>query len=102
MAIRISNLRLSLDEPEAALPVYLARALRIAPAEIGGWRILRKSLDARVKEQFQFVYTAEVRSPADESRLVALARRKPHGDIIIEQREEPVFETPPVGAERLA
>ena len=101
MTFRISNLRLSLDEPEAALPAHLARVLGIAPTDIGSWRILRKSLDARVKDQFQFVYAAEIRSPENEERLVALARRKHRGDIVIEQRDEPVFQFPPFGAQTL-
>ena len=101
MPLRISNLRLSLDEPEAALPAHLARALGIAPTDLGAWRILRKSLDARVKDQFHFVYTAEVRSPADERRLLALARRKRHGDVFVEQRDEPAFQYPPFGSQPL-
>ncbi len=101
MTLRVSNLRLSLDEPEAALPAHLARALGIAPGDIGSWRILRKSLDARVKDQFQFVYTAEVRSPADESRLIDLAHRKRRGDIAIEQRDEPAFQFPAFGNQTL-
>src|SRR6266498_3972741 len=101
MAIRIANLRLSLDEPEAALPAHLARALGIAPGEIGSWRILRKSLDARVKDQFQFVYAAELRASEDEARLVERAQRKRRGDLVIEQREEPAFAYPPFGNEPL-
>ena len=101
MTIRISNLRLGLDEPEAALPGHLARVLGVAATDIGSWRILRKSLDARFKEQFQFVYTAEVRSPENEERLAALARRKQRGNIVIEQRDEPVLQFPPFGAQPL-
>jgi hypothetical protein len=49
MALRISNLRLGLDEPESAVADELARSLGVAPEVLGPWRILRKSLDARVK-----------------------------------------------------
>jgi hypothetical protein len=101
MAIRIANLRLSLDEPEAALPAHLARVLGLRAEEIGPWRILRKSLDARVKEQFQFVYTAEVRPLLDEARLAALAQRKRRDDLVIEQRDEPIFQILPHGCQRL-
>ncbi len=98
MAIRISNLRLGLDEPEAALEDQLARVLGLAPAALGRWRILRKSLDARVKEALHFVYTAEVQPPVgeDEPRLVAHARRKQR-DVRIEQHAEPGFRLPPPG-----
>jgi hypothetical protein len=47
MALRISNVRLSVDEPEANLPARLARILGVKPGALGRWRILRKSLDAR-------------------------------------------------------
>ena len=102
MPIRVSNLRLSLDEPEAALAAHLARALGIASADLGAWRILRKSLDARVKEQFHFVYSAEVRFPVDEEKLVARARRKRRGDVVVERHDEPAFQYPSRGTQPLA
>jgi uncharacterized protein len=100
MSIRVSNLRLSLDEPEVSLPMHLARVLGIKPGDIGSWRILRKSLDARVKEQFQFVYSAEVRSPENEDRLLAQARRK-HADILVEHHDESAFQLPTPGMQPL-
>jgi uncharacterized protein len=96
MTIRIANLRLSIDEPESALPRHLARVLGIAPAALERWRILRKSLDARVKDAFHFVYTAEVATQEDEERLMTTARRR-HRDLQIEQREEPAFQMPAHG-----
>ena len=69
--MRIANLRLSIDEPESALPSHLARVLGIAPASTGALADLRKSLDARVKDALHFVYTAEVATRADEDRLIA-------------------------------
>src|SRR5436305_12914977 len=96
--IRISNLRLSVDEPEATLPAHLARALGVGPEALAHWRILRKSLDARVKEAPQFVYTAEVATPEDEALLVAGAARGRHGEVRVERHEEPPFVMPPRGA----
>src|SRR4051794_314065 len=96
MTIRIANLRLSIDEPEAALPKHLARVLGVAPAALERWRILRKSLDARVKEAFHFVYTAEVATHEDETRLLQSARRK-HRDLQLDQHEEPAFHMPAPG-----
>lgn len=100
MPLRVANLRVDLDEPEAALPERLARVLGIKPTDIAAWRILRKSLDARVKEAFQFVYTAEVRLGGDETEVAALARRRPHG-VVIEPHEEPAFQVPPWGTQPL-
>jgi uncharacterized FAD-dependent dehydrogenase len=96
MPIRIANLRLGLDEPEAVLPAHLCRVLGIAPGDLGRWRILRKSLDARKKGGLHFVYTAEVVPPADEGQIVARAPRR-RGDVRIDRHEEPQFQLPPTG-----
>jgi uncharacterized protein len=105
MSIRISNIRLGLDEPEAALPEHLARALHIGSAALGSWRILRKSLDARDKTALQFVYSAEVHVPEDEARLVELARkdqRTARGEEPrIDLHQEPAFEVPQPGSRPL-
>jgi len=100
MPIRISNLRLGLDEPESALPTQLARVLGISADQFCRWRILRKSLDARVKDDLLFVYTAEVSLGEDEGRIVELARKSSQ-PARIEIHEEPVFRMPPHGKERL-
>jgi uncharacterized FAD-dependent dehydrogenase len=97
MAIRVSNLRLGLDESEAALADHLARALGVAASVLGPWRILRKSLDGRVKDSFHFVYSVEVELPQDEARLIALAQRRRHADVRIEPHQEPPFVLPPRG-----
>jgi uncharacterized FAD-dependent dehydrogenase len=98
MSLRISNVRLGVDEPEAHLPERLARILGLSPAALGGWRILRKSLDARNKDALQFVYTAEVSVPGDEARVAARALRTSHPRARIDlYREEPFCMPPPGG-----
>ncbi len=92
--LRVSNLRLSVDEPEATLAGHLARALGVAPADLGRWRILRKSLDARVKNALQFVYTAEVAVP-EEERL--LSKEGGRGEVRVDRYEEAPFVMPPPG-----
>lgn len=69
MSLKIANLRLELDEPEAVLPEKLSERLGVAPGDIARWRILRKSLDARRHDDLHFVYAAEVELPEDESRF---------------------------------
>lgn len=96
VTLRIANLRLSIDEPEAALPRHLARVLGIAPTALEHWRILRKSLDARKKDAFHFVYSAEVAIREDEDRLLTSARRK-HRELQIDRHQEPAFVLPPRG-----
>src|SRR5438046_8968082 len=74
MPIRVTNLRLGLDEPLDALPDRLGKLLGVSPPGLD-WRILRKSLDTRDKRDIHFVCNAEVRVPEDEARLVEQARK---------------------------
>ncbi len=100
MPIRVSNLRLGIDESEQALPQRLARALDLLQDEIKRWRILRKSLDARDKDDLAFVYAAEVAVPEDERRVTDRARVR-HPELAIELYQEPPFELPEPGREPL-
>jgi uncharacterized FAD-dependent dehydrogenase len=100
MTLRIANLRLSIDEPESALPNHLARVLGIAPSAFDHWRILRKSLDARVKDAFHFVYSAEVSTREDEERLLTRAQRR-HRDLVVDRHQEPAFVLPAHGTQPL-
>jgi hypothetical protein len=100
MPIRVSNIRLSVDEPELALPARLAHALDVRASDIERWRILRKSLDARDKSAVVFVYSVEVVVPGDERRTVErLARRRSR--VAIEPYDEPAFDLPVPGSEPL-
>src|SRR5215218_2831910 len=94
MSIRVSNLRLPVEEPEAALPNHLARALGVLPSELSRWRIVRKALDLRDKRQLRFVYNFEVDLPANEGAVVARA----HGTEQVELHHEPPFSMPEPGA----
>ncbi|MBX3415189.1 MAG: NAD(P)-binding protein [Pirellulales bacterium] len=100
MPIRVSNIRLGIDEPELALPARVAGALDVRPAEISRWRILRKSLDARDKSALAFVYSVEVALPADEQQLVARAARK-RSTLEVGLYSEPTFDEPRPGSEPL-
>jgi uncharacterized FAD-dependent dehydrogenase len=101
MPIRVSNLRLPLDEPEAALPAHLGKILGLPAEQFSSWRILRKSLDARKKGAFAFVYSAEVTLPVDEAKIAALASRR-NRFVIVDRHEEPAFQFPAQGAQPLA
>jgi uncharacterized FAD-dependent dehydrogenase len=97
MPLRISDVRLSVDAPESALPARLAQLLGLRPEALLRWRILRKSLDARDRDALQFVYTAEVSVPEDEARLAARARRRAKVDLF----EEEPFVPPAPGTQPL-
>jgi hypothetical protein len=96
MPIRLSNLRLSIDEPEVALADRLAAALEVRQHDIQRWRILRKSLDTRDKRDLKFVYTAEVVLAGDEPGLVKRASRRGNA-VSVELYDERPFELPPPG-----
>ena len=63
MSIRVANIRLELGEPEEGLPEKIASRLGVGPDAVAGWRILRKSLDARSHDDIHFTYSAEVQLP---------------------------------------
>jgi uncharacterized FAD-dependent dehydrogenase len=100
MTLRLTNLRLSIDEPELALPGRIAQALAVRADEIERWRILRKSLDARDRRDLAFVYSVEVALPHDESQALAQARRR-RQLVQIDTYHEPPFEMPAPGSQPL-
>jgi uncharacterized FAD-dependent dehydrogenase len=93
MPLRISHLRLGLDDPDSALPERLSRILG-QPAEQLQWRILRKSLDTRDKSDIHFVASVEVLA-ADEG--AALAHGLKQGAAKVEPFDEPPFALPEPG-----
>ncbi|HTI49366.1 MAG TPA: NAD(P)-binding protein [Planctomycetaceae bacterium] len=96
MPLRISNIEMPVDRPEESLRDLLARTLGVRTEDVSRWRILRKSLDARARDDLRFVYSAVVELPADERQLFE-RRRDPR----IELFEPPQFEEPSVGTEPL-
>jgi hypothetical protein len=99
MPIRVTNLRLGLDEPLDALPAQLGRVLGVRPDGLE-WRLLRKSLDTRDKHDIHFVYNAEVRLPEDEPAAVRNAQAHPRG-AKVELFAEPPFVLPEPGPKPL-
>ncbi|MBX9791507.1 MAG: NAD(P)-binding protein [Pirellulales bacterium] len=102
MPIRLSNIRLHVNESELALGREVNRALGLSGGEAPRWRILRKSLDARDKTDLSFVYAVEVALPdsaaaaTDEARLVERLNRRRTG-IAADLYDEPAFEMPAPG-----
>lgn len=99
MSLRLSNLCLSLDEPEAALASHVRRALGLRGADPLSYRILRKALDARDSRALHFVYTVEV-SVNDEAQISRFLGRST-SRVRIERYSEEPFVAPPPGHEPL-
>jgi uncharacterized FAD-dependent dehydrogenase len=63
MLVRVNNLRMPVEAPEAELPAAAARLLGRAVTDLGPWRILRKGLDARSRDDLRFVYSVVLELP---------------------------------------
>src|SRR5437016_14114854 len=95
MPLRVNNIRLDVEQSEESLPGALARALGISIGDVRRWRILRKSLDARSRDEMAFVYSAAVELGEDEQRVFRSRR-----DSRVECFEPPRFDAPPSGRAR--
>src|ERR1700722_5527836 len=72
MPLKVSNIRLPVEEPETAVAEAIARRVGLKSDELTRWRILRKSLDARSPRDLQFVYSAVVDLPDEPARFARL------------------------------
>ena len=71
MPLRVSNLQLPVEAPEAELPTALSQILGVDASDLTSYRILRKSLDARQRFGLKFVYTLAVELPSDAQQRLA-------------------------------
>ena len=101
MPVRIANIRLGLDEPESALREHAARILGARASDLPRCRILRKSLDARDKDNLQFVYSVAV-EPADERSVLAHVDRLVGREHHVELYADPPFSMLPSGSRPLS
>lgn len=85
--IRINNLRLPLDGDDALLRKRTASALGVTPSALGAMELIRKSIDARKKNDVHYV--CSVRVEADEERLLLRKVKNPH--IFLDQETEYCF-----------
>ena len=68
--IRLRNLRLEIGEKESKLRRLAAKALKMAPEDISELKILKKSLDARKKQNVHWLYTVAVTVPEGQERTI--------------------------------
>ncbi len=68
--IRINQLKLKIDQPEEALESKIRRALRLKSSSFR-YEIVKKSIDARHKDNLMYVYSVDVSCPdTDEFKKV--------------------------------
>ena len=96
MPLKITNIRLPVEEPESALPTIIAERLGVMPSDLRRWRILRKSLDARSRNDLWFVYSTVVELTGDAAQF---GKRTSSADIT--SYEPKPFDDPSPGSELL-
>lgn len=69
--LRVTGIKLSLDEDVSQLKGKLAKKLGVRENEILSHRIVRQSVDARKKQMIYFVYTVDVELRDGEERVLA-------------------------------
>ena len=89
--ILVRGLKLRPGEAEDRLAERAAKKLRISPGEIAGWKLVKRSLDARRKPELVFVCSVALSLRGDEERLLARLRDR---DVL--PYEEPVYVIPSV------
>ncbi len=76
--IRLTELKLPLDHAPDALPQLIATTLKLAPGELLGHQIHKRSYDAR-KQKLLLVYIAHVElAPVVQTRVLAAFPNHPH------------------------
>ncbi len=80
--IRIGNIKLALSESEAQLPKKIIKALEIPHTALVSYEIVKKSADARKRDNVHFVYSVDVALSIDERAVVKRASR---GDITLRE-----------------
>jgi hypothetical protein len=73
--LRISELKLPLEHPEAALHAEILRRLNIPAAALAGFTIFKRSHDARKKNAILFVYAIDVELTEGAKAEQALLKR---------------------------
>jgi len=96
--IRLSQVKLSLDEDKSALNKKLAKTLRVTPQDIIKYRIYKESIDAR-KGQIKKVYTIDVALKNEDKVLAKNKNLKKAPDLEyknVQPGQEPLEERPVV------
>jgi len=70
MAIRINNIKLPIDHVDSDLIQAIEKKLRVPYNKVKEYQILKRSIDARKKEQVYFVYQLIVSLQINEEKIV--------------------------------
>lgn len=67
--LRLSQIKLPLDHPEAALEEAILKKLHLAAADLTSFTIYKRSYDARKKGHITLVYIVDVETPKEKALL---------------------------------
>ncbi|AGF54069.1 FAD-dependent dehydrogenase [Clostridium saccharoperbutylacetonicum N1-4(HMT)] len=84
MAIRINNINLNLDDEFKVLEKKVCKKLKISKEDINKIEIIRKSIDARKKNDIKFTYSIDVICD-NEAKIISKIHDK---DVRLEKAEE--------------
>jgi uncharacterized FAD-dependent dehydrogenase len=90
MPILVRNIPLGLDEPEEQLVAKAARRLRLRPDAVSRGEVVRRSLDARDKQQIVFVYNIVIDLADGPRREADLVRRLGRQDVALYKAPQPI------------
>ncbi len=94
--IRAAQIKLKPEEGEALLLPKLCKKLKVAEKDIVSWKIVKRSIDARKKDQIFFIYQVDVKIKGSEEAV--LKRLKPSE---AKKVREEGYRFPKPGTERL-
>lgn len=67
--LRLKEIKLPLDHPEAALQEVILKKLHLAAADLTRYTIFKRSYDARKKGQITLVYIVDIETPKEKALL---------------------------------
>ena len=72
--LRLSELKLPLDHAEDALQKAVLKRLRVPPDDVFEQRLVKRSIDARRRDQIQLIYSVDVRVRGEAALLRRLGK----------------------------
>ena len=75
--LRVSNIKIDIDQPIDLVRSKLCKKLRIHDSDIIDYSIYKESIDARKKDQISFVYTVDVILKSEKKILARKPKEVP-------------------------
>ena len=96
--LRISQIKLNIDESVSLLPKKIGQKLRIRNFRPDSWKIVKESVDAREKPHIRFIYTVDFQVKDEEKLLHRAASIK---GVTLTKAPDDVYEIPDFSSTKL-